>query len=102
MAPSPVPTLGDTVTVKNYPWEEWYDDRTKADGSRWFEDGDDITIIQTVPTGDGVPDAIVDGTLAPTWYKPIRTDMRANQSFNLGLSATVSYTHLTLPTTPYV
>ena len=26
----------------------------------------------------------------PTWYKPIRTDMRANQSFNLGLSATLS------------
>ena len=83
-------TVEQTVTVKNYPWEEWYDDRTKADGSRWFEDGDDITIIQTVPTGDGVPDAIVDGTLAPTWYKPIRTDMRANQSFNLGLSATLS------------
>ena len=83
-------TVEQTVTVKNYPWEDWYDDRTKADGSRWFEDGDDITIIQTVPTGDGVPDAIVDGTLSPTWYKPIRTDMRANQSFNLGLSATLS------------
>ena len=28
--------------------------------------------------------------MTPTWYKPIRTDMRANQSFNLGLSATLS------------
>ena len=83
-------TVEQSVTVKNYPWEDWYDNRTKADGSRWFEDGDDITIIQTVPTGDGVPDALVDGNLAPTWYKPVRTDMRANQSFNLGLSATLS------------
>ena len=28
--------------------------------------------------------------MSPSWYKPIRTDMRANQSFNLGLSATLS------------
>ena len=83
-------TVEQAVTVKNYPWETWYDNRTKDDGTRWFEDGDDITIIQTVPTGDGVPDAISNGTLAPTWYKPVRTDMRANQSFNLGLSATLS------------
>jgi len=83
-------TVQQQVTVKNYPWEEWYDDRTKADGTRWFEDGDDITIIQNVPAGDGVPDAVTNGDLAPTWYKPVRTDMRANQSFNLGLSATLS------------
>ena len=50
-------TSKQTVTVKNYPWETWYDDRTKADGTRWFPDGEDIP---------------------------------------------VSYTHLTLPTTPYV
>ena len=37
-------TTTQTVTVKNYPWEDWYDDRTKADGSRWFEDGEDIQI----------------------------------------------------------
>ena len=30
------------------------------------------------------------GTMTPTWYKPIRTDMSANQSFNAGLSATLS------------
>ena len=87
-------TIQQSVTVKNYPWEEWYDTRTYTDANgndvRWFEDGADITIIQDVPTGDGVPDAIQDGKLEPTWYKPVRTDMRANQSFNLGLSATLS------------
>ena len=83
-----VPTY---VTVKNYPWEEWYDDRTKDDGSRWFEDGADITIIQDVDSPNGVPDVVDSGgTMTPSWYKPIRTDMRANQSFNLGLSATLS------------
>jgi len=79
------------VTVQNYPWEDWYDTRTKADGSRWFEDGADMTIIQDIDGANGVPD-IVDsgGSMTPSWYKPIRTDMRANQSFNLGLSATLS------------
>ena len=79
------------VTVKNYPWEEWYDDRTKDDGTRWFEDGADITIIQDIDGPNGVPD-IVDtgGQMTPSWYKPVRTDMRANQSFNIGLSATLS------------
>ena len=84
-------TVKQTVTVKNYPWEKWYDTRTKADGSRWFEDGDDIQIEIDVPTADGVPDIVGSGgEMTPTWYKPIRTDMRANQSFNLGLSATLS------------
>ena len=84
-------TVKQTVTVKNYPWEEWYDTRTKADGTRWFEDGDDIQIEIDVPTADGVPDIVGSGgEMTPTWYKPIRTDMRANQSFNLGLSATLS------------
>ena len=87
-------TVQQQVTVKNYPWETWYDDRTYTDASgntvRWFPDGEDITIIQDVPAGDGVPDAVQDGNLAPIWYKPVRTDMRANQSFNLGLSATLS------------
>ena len=82
------------VTVKNYPWEDWYDTRTYTDASgntvRWFEDGADMTIVQDVDGPDGVPDAVQDGEMAPTWYKPVRTDMRANQSFNLGLSATLS------------
>merc|ERR1712025_807098 len=86
-----VPTY---TTVKNYPWEEWYDTRTYTDANgnevRWFEDGADMTIIQDVDSADGVPDAVQDGEMAPTWYKPVRTDMRANQSFNIGLSATLS------------
>jgi hypothetical protein len=84
-------TVKQTVTVKNYPWETWYDNRTKDDGSRWFEDGDDIQIEIDVPAADGVPDIVGSGgEMTPTWYKPIRTDMRANQSFNVGLSATLS------------
>ena len=79
------------VTVQNYPWEDWYDDRTKADGTRWFEDGADITIIQDIDGANGVPDIIDnDGEMTPTWFKPVRTDMKANQSFNVGLSATLS------------
>jgi hypothetical protein len=93
-----VPTY---VTVKNYPWETWYDDRTYvSDGTdgntagetiRWFPDGSDISIIQDIDSPNGVPD-IVDtgGEMTPSWYKPVRTDMRANQSFNMGLSATLS------------
>jgi len=87
-----VPTY---VTVKNYPWEEWYDDRTYTDENgdtvRWFPDGSDISIIQDIDSPNGVPD-IVDtgGSMTPSWYKPVRTDMRANQSFNVGLSATLS------------
>ena len=93
-----VPTY---VTVKNYPWETWYDDRTYvSDGTdgntagetiRWFPDGSDISIIQDIDSPNGVPD-IVDtgGEMTPSWYKPVRTDMRANQSFNAGLSATLS------------
>jgi len=84
-------TVKQTVTVKNYPWETWYDNRTKDDGTRWFPDGEDIQIEVDVPTADGVPDIVGSGgSMEPTWYKPIRTDMRANQSFNLGLSATLS------------
>ena len=83
-------TTKQTVTVKNYPWESWYDTRTKDDGSRWFEDGESIEIEIDVDGPDGIPDAVSGGNMAPTWYKPVRTDMRANQSFNAGLSATLS------------
>ena len=82
------------VTVQNYPWEDWYDDRTYTDENgveqRWFPDGSDITIVQDIDGPDGIPDAVSNGEMQPTWYKPVRTDMRANQSFNLGLSATLS------------
>ena len=93
-----VPTY---VTVKNYPWEEWYDDRTYiSDGTdgntigstqRWFPDGSDISIIQDIDSPNGVPDTVDSGgEMVPSWFKPVRTDMRANQSFNVGLSATLS------------
>ena len=83
-------TVTQTITVQNYPWETWYDNRTKDDGTRWFADGADMQIEVEVPAGDGVPDAVTNNTLDPIWYKPIRTDMRANQSFNIGISATLS------------
>ena len=93
-----VPTY---VTVKNYPWEDWYDDRTYvSDGTdgntigetiRWFPDGSDISIIQDIDSPNGVPDVVDSGgEMTPSWFKPVRTDMRANQSFNLGLSGTLS------------
>ena len=93
-----VPTY---VTVKNYPWETWYDDRTYvSDGTdgntagetiRWFPDGSDISIIQDIDSPNGVPDVVDSGgTMTPSWFKPVRTDIRANQSFNLGLSGTLS------------
>ena len=79
-------TTQQTISVKNYPWETWYDTRTKADGSRWFEDGADMDITVDVDGPDGKPDNPGD----VVWHKPVRTDMRANQSLNLGLSATLS------------
>jgi hypothetical protein len=93
-----VPTY---VTVKNYPWESWYDDRTYiSDGTdgntigeviRWFPDGSDISIIQDIDSPNGVPDVVDSGgEMTPSWFKPVRTDMRANQSFNVGLSGTLS------------
>ncbi len=79
-------TTTQTITVKNYPWETWYDTRTKDDGSRWFEDGADMDIRVDVDGPDGRPD----NPGQVLWRKPIRTDMKANQSFNIGLSATLS------------
>ena len=75
-----------TITVKNYPWESWYDTRTKADGTRWFPDGEDMDIVVDVDGPDGKPDN--PGSII--WNKPVRTDYHANQSLNLGLSATIS------------
>ena len=79
-------TTQQTVTVKNYPWESWYDTRTKADGTRWFPDGEDMEITIDVDGPDGIPD----NPGQVIWEKPVRTDMTANQSLNLGLSATLS------------
>ena len=83
-------TTQQTVTVKNYPWEDWYDTRTytNSDGetTRWFEDGADMQITVDVDGPDGIPD----NPGEVVWEKPVRTDMKANNSFNLGLSATLS------------
>ena len=109
-----------TTTVKNYPWyngwkhdnagqlvydengdkiptdTDWYNTSTYiSDGTagnnvgdvvRWWKDGEsmEITIEQDGP--DGVPD----NPGEVIWQKPVRTDMTANQNFNLGLSATLS------------
>ena len=79
-------TTKQVVTVKNYPWESWYDTRTKADGTRWFPDGEDMDIVVDVDGPDGKPD----NPGSVIWNKPVRTDYHANQSLNLGLSATIS------------
>ena len=79
-------TTQQTITVKNYPWESWYDTRTKADGTRWFPDGEDMEITVDVDGPDGRPD----NPGVVLWDKPVRTDMTANQSLNIGLSATLS------------
>lgn len=77
-------------SVKNYPWETWYDDRTyiNADGDevRAFEDGADMTITVMEMQPDGVPDNPGD----ELWQKPVRTGMTRNYSTSLGLSATLS------------
>merc|ERR1712093_475451 len=51
----------------------------------------DISIIQDIDSANGVPDVVDSGgSMTPSWFKPVRTDMRANQSFNVGLSGTLS------------
>ena len=76
--------------VKNWPWEEWYDDRTyiNAEGEevRAYEDGQDMTITVMEKRGDGIPD----NPGRVLWNKPIRTGMTRNNSTSIGLSATLS------------
>ena len=83
--------IGRTIqvekNVKNHPWEPWYDNRTKTDGSRWFEDGADMTITVDEIVGDGIPDK--PGEIV--WQKPVRTGQQDNISTNIGLSATLSF-----------
>jgi hypothetical protein len=77
-------------SVKNYPWETWYDDRTytNADGDevRAYEDGADMTITVMEMQPDGVPD----NPGSKIWDKPVRTGMTRNYSTSVGLSATLS------------
>jgi len=76
--------------VKNWPWEEWYDDRTytnsEGDVVRAYEDGADMTITVMEVQGDGVPD----NPGSQLWQKPVRTGMTRNYSTSIGLSATLS------------
>jgi hypothetical protein len=79
-----------TKQVKNWPWEEWYDNRTytNADGDtvRAYEDGADMTIRVMEMQGDGVPD----NPGSQLWQKPVRTGMTRNYSTSIGFSATLS------------
>ena len=76
--------------VKNWPWEEWYDDRTYTNSEgetvRAYEDGADMTITVMEVQGDGVPD----NPGSQLWQKPVRTGMTRNYSTSIGLSATLS------------
>ena len=76
--------------VKNWPWEEWYDDRTYTNSEgevvRAYEDGQDMTITVMEMQGDGVPD----NPGSQLWQKPVRTGMARNYSTSIGLSATLS------------
>jgi len=87
------------TTVKNYPWESWYNTAVRSDPNdplydvnndgqpdRWWEDGVPMELTVDVDGPDGIPD----NPGEQVWQKPVRTDMRANQNFNLGLSATLS------------
>ena len=108
------------TTVKNYPWyngwkhdnagqlvydddgnkiptdTDWYntstyisdgtDGNTAGDVIRWFPDGSNMEIVVEQDGPDGLPD----NPGQQVWQKPVRTDMKANQNFNLGLSATLS------------
>ena len=103
-----------STTVKNYPWyngwkhdnagnlvydadgnkiptdTDWYNTSTYVndDGEtvRWFPDGSSMEIVIEQDGPDGIPD----NPGSQIWQKPVRTDMKANQNFNLGLSATLS------------
>ena len=78
--------------------QNWYNNAVieDADGNpildeddepqRYWEDGADMQIEMEVDGPDGVPD----NPGEVVWEKPVRTDMSANNNFNIGLSATLS------------
>ena len=84
-------TIQVTKTVKNFPWEPWYDDRsyTNSEGVlvRAYEDGADMPIIVDEITGDGIPD----NPGSVVWQKPVRTGEKVNFNTNIGFSATMSF-----------
>ena len=78
--------------------ENWYNNAVMEDSDgnpildddgnvqRYWEDGADMQIEMEVDGPDGVPD----NPGEVVWEKPVRTDMSANNNFNIGLSATFS------------
>ena len=86
--------------------QNWYNNavRTNPDGSvmmddngtalddsddfpvRYYEDGAQMQIEMEVDGPDGIPD----NPGEVVWEKPVRNDMKANNNFNIGLSATFS------------
>jgi len=95
-------TMGDYLldsSGNKIPIEQnWYNDAIKEDASgnpilddddqtqRYWADGADMQIEMEVDGPDGVPD----NPGQVVWEKPVRTDMSANNNFNIGLSATLS------------
>jgi len=73
-------------SVKNHPWEPHYNTELKEDGTRWFEDGADMSITEMEMQADGIPDNPGD----VVWKKPVRTGQKDNYSTSIGLSATIS------------
>ena len=96
-------TMGDYLldsSGNKIPIEQnWYNDAVMEDANgdpilddddqpqRYWEDGADMQIEMEVDGPDGVPD----NPGQVVWEKPVRTDMTANNNFNLGLSATFSF-----------
>ena len=84
-------TIQVQKTVKNWPWETWYDNRTytNAEGEvvRAYEDGADMPIIVDEVVGDGIPD----NPGSVVWEKPVRTGEKVNFNTNIGFSATMSF-----------
>jgi len=96
-------TMGDYLLDSNgdkIPIEQnWYNNSIKEDANgdpildddgevqRYYEDGADMPIEMEVDGPDGIPD----NPGQVVWEKPVRTDMSANNNFNLGLSATFSF-----------
>ena len=74
------------TSVRTDPNDPKYDLDDDGQPDRWWNDGDSMEIPIEVDGPDGIPDN--PGEII--WQKPIRTDMSANQNFNLGLSATLS------------
>ena len=95
-------TMGDRLTDSNGDYipieENWYNNAVMEDSDgnpildddgevqRYYEDGASMQIEMEVDGPDGVPD----NPGQVVWEKPVRTDMSANNNFNIGLSATLS------------